>query len=339
MPVKKHFITRGLQEMLISEYLDSQLENSGFAGIEMQKTPLGTRITIKTAKPGIVIGKRGNRVKDLTDEIKNRFNINVPTIDVETIKNPELNAKIQAEKLSFAIEKGQNYRRATYSIMRRIIKSGARGVEIAISGKVSSQRARSQVFRAGIISKCGTPALEGVSSGVAHCPLKSGILGIRIKIMPESYRLPDEVIVYEESNVKKKPKKEELEQLIATVDEEIPIEEDEIEELEETEEKLFDDTTGATPAVIKSDKETMETEKIIDDLAAKENIEIKSPEITEKAPEEAVQGEEAKKSKRASKKSSGAKKSSRKKSSKKAESEEATSDKPADVPSEEKTDH
>ena len=207
MPVKKHFINRGLQEMLISEYLGTMLDNSGYAGIDMQKTPLGIRITIKTARPGLVIGRRGNRVKDITDEVKNRFNINVPTIDVETVENPDLNAKIVAEKIAYAIEKGQNYRRATYSFMRRIVRSGARGIEVSISGKVSSQRARTQTFRAGIISKCGTPAIEGVSKGCVHCILKSGVLGIRVKIMPESYQLPDEVTINSEEVSKKKLKK------------------------------------------------------------------------------------------------------------------------------------
>lgn len=302
MPVKKHFINRGLQEMLISEYLGTMLDNSGYAGIDMQKTPLGIRITIKTARPGLVIGRRGNRVKDITDEVKSRFNINVPTIDVETVENPDLNAQIVAEKIAYAIEKGQNYRRATYSFMRRIVRSGARGIEVTVSGKVSSQRARTQVFRAGIISKCGTPAIDGVSKGVVHCILKSGVLGIRVKIMPESYQLPDEVTINSEEVSKKKLKKMQTE--LGDEEDEIIVEE--IEKEIGGEEELFDDTSKAAETVLKSDKETLEAEKIIEDLEEKPAAPAKE-ELKEEADEE---------KKKASKKIS-VKKTSRKKSSKK----------------------
>jgi small subunit ribosomal protein S3 len=302
MPVKKHFINRGLQEMLISEYLDGILDNSGFVGIDMQKTPLGTRITIKTSRPGLVIGRRGSKVKDLTDEVKNRFNINVPTIDVETVKNPDLNAKIMAERISFAIEKGQNYRRATYSLLRKIIRAGARGVEVTISGKVSSQRARTQVFRTGIISKCGEPAIEGVDRGVAHCILKSGVLGIRVKIMPDSYQLPDQVIINDEAYMKKKL----AQPVIPEIDEEDEIEIEELErEATEDEEGLFDEVTDAKESVVKTDAETLEAEKIIDSL------ESKAPETTDTTPSE--EDKKAKKTKKtAAKKSSGKKKTTKK---------------------------
>jgi hypothetical protein len=79
--------------------------------------------------------------------------------------------------------------------MRRIIRAGARGVEVRISGKSTSQRARTQIFRAGIISKCGTPAIDGVDKGISQVVLKSGTIGIMVKIMPLDYQLPDEIVL------------------------------------------------------------------------------------------------------------------------------------------------
>ena len=100
-----------------------------------------------------------------------------------------------SEAIAFGIRKGQNYRRTAYNIMRRIIRSGARGVEVKISGKSTSQRARTQIFRAGIISKCGEPAIEGVDKGVAEVVMKSGTIGIVVKIMPLDYQMPDEILL------------------------------------------------------------------------------------------------------------------------------------------------
>lgn len=269
MPIKKHFINRGIQQTMIEEYLETELENSGYAGAELQKTPMGTRITIKTSRPGIVIGRRGSRVKELTEKVKQEFDINVPTIDVEPVEVPELNAQIQAERIAFAIEKGQNYRRSTYSILRRIMRAGARGVEVHISGKVTSQRARSQTFRAGVISKCGTPSDEGLSRGVAHLTMKSGVLGIRVKIMPADYQMPDEVVIREGvyDREEKEGKKEEVDPFYGDKEAE------EIEEIENEEENseigLFEDTSDAEESVLQTeeddDEEDLDEEDLDDD--------------------------------------------------------------------------
>ena len=254
MPIKKHFIQRGIQQTMIEEYLETELENSGYAGCELQKTPMGTRITIKTSRPGIVIGRRGSRVKEITEKVKAEFNINVPTIDVEPVEVPELNAQIQSERIAFAIQKGQNYRRSTYSILRRIMRAGARGVEVIISGKVTSQRARTQKFRAGVISKCGTPSDEGLSRGVSHLTLKSGVIGIRVKIMPLDYQMPDEVKiregVYDREEKDETPKK-----AIDPFYGDKPAEElEKIENAEENKEiGLFEDTSDAEESVLQTD--------------------------------------------------------------------------------------
>ena len=147
----------------------------------------------------MVIGRKGLRIRELSDAISQKFGIDSPQIDVEAVENPELNARIMAEAIAFGIKKGQNYRRTAYSVMRRIIKAGARGVEVTIAGKSTSQRAKTQRFRAGVISKCGEPAMAGVDKGLGEAILKSGTMGVRVKIMPLDYKLPDEIILKDAS--------------------------------------------------------------------------------------------------------------------------------------------
>ena len=323
MPIKKHFINKGIQQCLVDEFLRSELDNSGYDSCSLQKTPMGTRITIRTSRPGLVIGKKGKKIKELTEAVKNKFNINVPTIDVDTIENPDLNAQIQAERIAYAINKGQNYRRATYSIIRRIIKSGARGVEVHISGKVTSQRARNQVFRSGVINKCGTPAYEGVDKGVAHLTLKSGVLGIRVSIMSKDYLLPDyveirkgifedKVVQKEVAPVDKFYKEEEL-QPIKDVDEDAALVDD-----------LFDEISDSKETILETDEDTKKKDDVFEELTA-----------TEEKAEEKV--EEPKKKKKTTKKKKSSKKKSTKKTSKK-KSTKKTSKKKSTKKTSKKTD-
>jgi len=234
-PLAKHFIEQGIKLMQINEYLRSELVRAGFAGIDMQKTPLGVRITLKTSRPGLVIGKGGKRIQEITDTLHTKFGLEMPQIEVEEVLNPDLNAQIMAERLAYSLDRGRHYRRAGYYILRKIMDSGAKGTEIIVSGKVTSQRARTTVFRAGTMKKSGQPAQEGVDKGVAQCVQKSGTLGIIVKIMHADIRMGDTVKIKDEALAKFQAKK--LSELTKTkVEKEYEITEVEKELFEEVEE-------------------------------------------------------------------------------------------------------
>jgi len=193
LPLAKIFIENGIKLMQINEYLRSELVRAGFAGVDIQKTPLGVRITLKTSRPGLVIGKGGKRIQEITDVLQDKFDLEMPQIEVEEVPKPDLDAQIMAERLAYSLDRGRHYRRAGYYILRKVMDAGAKGVEIIISGKVTSQRARTQIFRAGTMSKSGLPAQEGVDKGIAQCIQKSGTLGIIVKIMRADIKMGDEV--------------------------------------------------------------------------------------------------------------------------------------------------
>ena len=74
-PLVKNFIEQGIKLMQINEFLRSELVRAGFAGVELQRTPLGVRITLRTSRPGLVIGKGGKRIQEITDILQNRFGL------------------------------------------------------------------------------------------------------------------------------------------------------------------------------------------------------------------------------------------------------------------------
>ncbi len=184
--------------MQINEYLRSELVRAGFAGVDIQKTPLGVRITLKTSRPGLVIGKGGKRIQEITDVLQEKFGLEMPQIEVEEVEQPDLDAQIMAERLAYSLDRGRHYRRAGYYILRKVMDAGAKGVEIIISGKVTSQRARTQIFRAGTMSKSGQSAQEGVDKGIAQCIQKSGVLGVIVKVMRADTKMGDDITIKEE---------------------------------------------------------------------------------------------------------------------------------------------
>jgi small subunit ribosomal protein S3 len=196
---RKYFVDIYKQSLRIKEHLlhDNSVKRAGFAGVEILKTPLGHRVVISAIRLGMIIGKSGRNIKRLTDELETLYALESPQLEVKELESPDLVARVQADKLLSQIERGFHFRRAAHALIRRIMASGARGVEIIISGKLSSQRARSEAFREGFVAKAGLPAQRYVDEAVAHSILKQGIIGIKVRIMSPEADLPDEPIFYE----------------------------------------------------------------------------------------------------------------------------------------------
>ncbi len=197
MAGERKFVTENIRRVLVKEFFMKETQRAGFGGLDIQRTPMGTRVTLMTERPGLVIGRRGATIKMLTEAVENRFKFDKPQIEVVEVENPNLNAQIMAEKLASALERGWHFRRAGHSTVRRIMGSGARGCQIIISGKLTGQRHRMEKFKEGHIKFCGEPKLQWMEEGFAIAKLKAGVIGVKVQIMNPNARLPDEVdIIY-----------------------------------------------------------------------------------------------------------------------------------------------
>jgi len=191
-----HFIQKGLRHNRIDEYLGSELGRAGYGGVDITKTPLGERITIHAARPGIVIGRRGKNIRMITDELVSRFGLENPQIEVKEVIKPELNSKVMAFSLVSAIERGVHRRRAAYSVLRRVVNSGAKGCEIIISGKLTSKRSRHEAYRMGLLAKSGEVGAEYVMRANATAVMKLGTIGVTVNIMRGDVILPDDISIH-----------------------------------------------------------------------------------------------------------------------------------------------
>ncbi|HMK45894.1 MAG TPA: 30S ribosomal protein S3, partial [Methanocella sp.] len=197
MAIEKKFVQEGFKKAMIDEYFLEKLERAGYGGMEINRTPMGTQITLKAEKPGMIIGKAGKSIRRYTKEMDMRFKMDNPQIDVQEVKKPELNAQMMATRLANALERGWYFRKAGQSTLQRIMDSGAMGCEVVIAGKLTGARKRREKFIAGYIKHCGKPVEELVDVGYARAKKKLGIIGVRVRIMPPGAVLPDKVNIIE----------------------------------------------------------------------------------------------------------------------------------------------
>ena len=195
MASERRFVAENIRRVLLKEYLMKEVSRAGFGGLDVHRTPLGTRVILTTERPGLVIGRKGQTIKNLTTAIEEQFGFENPQIEVQEVKDPNLNAQIMAEKLAFSLERGWHFRRAGHSSVRRIMDSGAKGCYIIIAGKLTGQRHRTEKFKDGNIKFCGEPKANFMDQGYAVAKLKMGVIGVTVQIMEPNAKLPADTTI------------------------------------------------------------------------------------------------------------------------------------------------
>ncbi len=231
MAIERKFVSEGVRKVRVEKHLEKELKRAGYGGMDIQRTPLGTQVTIFAEKPGIVIGKGGKLVRQLTQDLHTKFGVESPQIEVQQVQNPSFNAQIMAERLANALERGWYFRKAGTSIIRRVMESGALGCEVVIAGKLTGARARIQKFSDGYVKHSGEPVNTIVLKGFAVAIKKLGVIGVQVKIIPPGSKLPDHFEIRE----RKEPRPTVVPLTVTTIGDEI---EDEILEEEIIEEDI-----------------------------------------------------------------------------------------------------
>ena len=225
MSTIRHFISESVKKAQIDEFLQKELENAGYGGVEITRTPLGTHVVIYAMRPGVVIGRGGESIRQLAKTLEEKFGLSNPQISVAEIEVPELNAYIVASRIAAALRRGVHFRRAGFWALNRIMEAGALGAEIIISGKLRTERARYEKFRAGYLPKSGEPAMKYMRKAEVHVQLKPGIFGVKVRIMPPDAEFPDKIKILEAIGKK-------LSESVETAESEVKEAEEEKEEAE-----------------------------------------------------------------------------------------------------------
>ncbi len=253
MSIVKRFITEAIKNVEIDEFLQKKLERAGYGGINLSKTPLGTHVVVYAMRPGLVIGRGGETIRELATTLEQNFKISNPQISVSEIEVPEFNARVVANRVASALERGIHFRRAAFWALNQVMEAGALGIEIVVSGKLRTERARFEKFRAGAFPRCGEPALRYMRKAEVHVQLKPGMIGVRVKLMPPDAIFPDKIQIL----LKPRPE-EKLEETKPEVKEPAaaePIEETAEETVKEPAEEVVEETAA------EKTEETAETVK------------------------------------------------------------------------------
>ena len=198
--IEREFISRKTKEYYIKKYVENKLHGVGISSIKLKKIPLGEKIIIHTSRPSLIVGSRGSNIKELTKHLKSEFKLENPQIEIGEVKDIFLDANIVANRIASSLERfgSARFKGTGHKVMSNVLAAGALGVEIILSGKIPGARAKSWRFYQGYLKKCGDVAFSGVRKAQKAALLKSGIIGIKVAIMPPNIVLPDTVEVLDE---------------------------------------------------------------------------------------------------------------------------------------------
>ncbi len=176
----------------VMKYLENRLDRAGLANIEVQRTPLVTRITLWVTNPARIIGSKGRKINEITNSIKEKFNLENPQISVVEVREPFLEPRMVAKRAARYIEMGKKVRSVLHYMLREMIRAGAMGAEIVASGKIGAKGARGKRLRvsAGYLPKAGEPT-RLVRKAHVSATTKSGIIGLLVRIVPPGTKFPD----------------------------------------------------------------------------------------------------------------------------------------------------
>ncbi|MBI4021513.1 MAG: 30S ribosomal protein S3 [Candidatus Aenigmarchaeota archaeon] len=187
--LKQYFIKQGLKEAQIEEFIRKKFPEANYSHMELQRTPLGVKVVIHSSSPGRIIGRGGVVINELTQQLKEKFNLENPQVDVKSVPNPNLDAKIVAAQITQALARGFNFKRIGNIMLKKVMGAGAIGVEIVISGKITGGKGLQVKFLEGYLKHSGHLSKELVDYGYADIyqvgRSKPGKIGVKVKIMRE----------------------------------------------------------------------------------------------------------------------------------------------------------
>lgn len=194
--IERTFIQQNLRKVELEDFVKKSMDRAGVTQIEVQKTPLVTRIIASVTHPGLAIGKGGSTIRKLTQDIQSKFKIENPQIEIKEIMTPDLDARAVSAKMKNLIERGYSWRSVVFKTMRDISSKGSQGIEIIMKGTLGGkgQRKRKQRFAEGYMKKTGDQVKLVDFAKITSYP-KYGAIGIKIRIVHPDTMFADKIDV------------------------------------------------------------------------------------------------------------------------------------------------
>ena len=185
---EKDYATLLHEDLKIRRFIKEKLYNSGVARVEIERAANRVKVTIHTARPGMVIGRGGTEVENLRKSLEKLTDKQV-SLNIAEVKLPDLNAQLVAENICFQLERRSSYRRAMKQAISRVMKLGALGVKIRCSGRLmGAEIARSEGYSEGKVPLHTLRA--DIDYGFAEANTTYGKIGVKVwinkgEVLPE----------------------------------------------------------------------------------------------------------------------------------------------------------
>lgn len=177
---KKSYSNYLLNDLEVRDYLRKRLADASVSRIEIQRPAQTARVTIHTARPGIVIGKKGEDVERLRGELSRKMGMPVH-VNIEEIRKPELDAQLVAQNVAQQLERRVQFRRAMRRVIQNAMRLGAEGIKVRVAGRLGgAEIARSEVYHEGRVPLHTLRA--DIDYATAEALTTYGILGIKVWI-------------------------------------------------------------------------------------------------------------------------------------------------------------
>jgi len=195
---EKKFVNFKKEELGVKEYIKGSLGKGRISNVSIEFTPVGEKIVIATSKPGLVIGRKGEKIDELTRVLKKGFHLDNPHIEIKEITNPILDAQLVADEIALLLERqgALKFKIIAYKMLTQIMNAGALGAEIVLSGKLPAERAKSWRFAQGYLKKTGDPA-KVVDRAMSQAITIPGVVGIKVSILPPEAHIHDRIDIDE----------------------------------------------------------------------------------------------------------------------------------------------
>lgn len=178
---KKDFAKFLVEDNNIRKFIDDKYRNSAVSKIAIERTAGRLTINLYTAKPGVIIGSKGSGIEQLKKELRDLTETKNLSINVKEIKKPDLDAKLVAQSIAFQLEKRMSFRRAMKQAMQRVMRAGAEGCKIMVSGRLDgAEIARSEQYHEGRLPLHTLRSDVDYSAYTAHTTY--GVLGVKVWI-------------------------------------------------------------------------------------------------------------------------------------------------------------
>lgn len=192
--IERKFIKLKKDEYALKEFVKKELGKGKISSVGIERTPVGEKLSVRTSKPGLIIGRRGEKISDLTTVLKREFKMENPHIEIVEIQNPALDAWAVADEIALSLERFGpiRFKMIAYKMLEAIKRAGALGAEIRLGGKLPGERAKQWRFAFGLLKKTGD--IENVvDKANINAQTIPGTIGIKVEILPPGVTIVDRI--------------------------------------------------------------------------------------------------------------------------------------------------